>query len=381
MNIKDELSKGKNIYDLPLRVSYYARVSTDSIEQASSIVNQVDYFVKYINFSNKWIMVNGYVDEGISGKDVKKREHFLKMIDDAKKGCFDLILTKSVSRFARNTIDSIYYTNLLLDLGVGVFFINDNINTIYPDSEFRLTLMASIAQDELRKLSESVKFGLRQSINRGVVMGSNNILGYIKNKGSLVIKEDEAMIVREIFKLFISGDYSYSEVARRINNKYGIKLNSTSVKRILTNCKYKGYYCGRKSEVIDYKKGKRKSIERNEWIMYKDSERVPAIIEEVVFDKVNEIIRKRDLKKNTYRDKYYGKVKCVLHGRTLRKVKRYNDRNYCYYVCPRCGRVSSKLLNKIVKGRLIKEIVLSWKECLRVDISFDDNKLTECKEK
>lgn len=382
MNIKDELSKGKNIYDLPLRVSYYARVSTDSIEQASSIVNQVDYFVKYIEFSNNWVMVKGYVDEGISGKEVKKRENFLRMIEDAKKDCFDLILTKSVSRFARNTIDSIYYTNLLLDLGVGVFFINDNINTIYPDSEFRLTLMASIAQDELRKLSASVKFGLRQSINRGVVMGNSNILGYVKDKGSLAIKEDEAVIVREIFKLFISDNYNYSELAREINSKYGVKLNSTSIKRILTNCKYKGYYCGRKSEVVDYKRGKRKNIDRREWIMYKDSERVPAIVEEGVFDEVNEIIRKREITKNTYKDRYYGKVRCVVHGKVLRKVKKYNDRNYCYYVCPKCGRISSRLLDRIVKGmtgkekggivkeqkEVIKEIILSWGECLRVDM-------------
>lgn len=372
MNIKEELSKGKNIYELPLRVSYYARVSTDSIEQASSIVNQIDYFVKYIDFSNSWILVNGYVDEGLSGKDVKRRENFLRMIDDAKKGCFDLILTKSVSRFARNTIDSIYYTNLLLDLGIGVYFINDNINTIYPDSEFRLTLMASIAQDELRKLSESVKFGLRQSINRGVVMGNSNILGYVKDKGRLVVSSEEAIVVRDIFGLFIDGIYNYSEIARIINNKYGVRLNSTSVKRVLTNCKYKGYYCGRKSEVIDYKKGKRKNIDKSDWIVYRDCDRVPAIIEEDVFDRVNEIIRKRDEEKNTYMDKYYDKVRCLVHGKMLRKMKRYKDRCYIYYVCPDCVKVSSMLLDKIIKGRNVRDIVLSVMECLRIDIELVD---------
>lgn len=372
MNIKEELSKGKNIYELPLRVSYYARVSTDSIEQVSSIVNQIDYFVKYIDFSNSWILVNGYVDEGISGKDVKRRENFLRMIDDAKKGCFDLILTKSVSRFARNTIDSIYYTNLLLDLGIGVYFINDNINTIYPDSEFRLTLMASIAQDELRKLSESVKFGLRQSINRGVVMGNSNILGYVKDKGRLVVSSEEAMVVRDIFGLFIDGIYNYSEIARIINNKYEVRLNSTSVKRVLTNYKYKGYYCGRKSEVIDYKKGKRKNIDKSDWIVYRDCDRVPAIIREDVFDRVNEIIRKRDEEKNTYMDKYYGKVRCLVHGKMLRKVKKYKDRCYSYYVCPNCVRVSSRLLDRMVKGRIVREIVLSKKEFLIVDIGLEE---------
>lgn len=371
MNIREELNRGKSLYDLPLRVSYYARVSTDSVEQVSSIINQVDYFIKYIKFSNNWVMVDGYVDEGISGKDVKKRENFLRMIEDAKKGCFDLILTKSVSRFARNTIDSIYYTNLLLDLGIGVFFINDNINTVYPDSEFRLTLMASIAQDELRKLSVSVKFGLKQSINRGVVMGSSNILGYIKNNGKLTVVLEEAMIVREIFEMFIKDDYSYSELARYINDKYEMKLNSTSIKRILTNCKYKGYYCGGKSEVIDYKRGKRRNIDKGDWIVYRDCDRVPAIIDECIFDRANEIIRKRAKDKDDYEDKYFNKIKCLVHGKLKRKIKKYKERRYCYYICPSCGKVSSKLLDKIVKERVVKWIFLSWNDCLRIDLVLD----------
>ena len=227
MDIRYVLRNGENIYTLPLRVCYYARVSTDSVEQFSSIVNQVSYFEKYINDINSWTLTKGYIDEGISGKDVCKREQFLKMIEDAKSGKFDLILTKSVSRFARNTMDSIYYTNLLLEYKVGVIFINDNINTFNSDSEFRLTLMASIAQDELRKLSESVRFGLKQSINRGVVLGSSNILGYKKNNGMLEIIDKEAVIVRDIYNLFLLNTHNYSKIARIINDKYNRKLNSS----------------------------------------------------------------------------------------------------------------------------------------------------------
>ena len=365
MDIRNELIKEASIYELPLRVVYYARVSTDNYEQMTSIVNQVDYFIKYVDGISNWKLVDGYVDEGISGKDAIKRDNFIKMINDSKSSKFDLVLTKSVSRFARNTIDSIYYTNLLLDRGIGVIFINDNINTFYSDSEFRLTLMASIAQDELRKLSESVRFGLRQSINRGVVLGNDNILGYCKNKGKLVIVEDEASIVREIFDLFISGVHNYSEISRIVNKKYDSKFNSMSIKRILTNYKYKGYYCGKKSEVIDYKKGNRRVIDKGDWIIYRNHDKVPPIVSEDVWDRVNEVIEER---KNTYIDKYKNKVYCKVHGKVLSKRKKYKDKYYYYYICRDCFSLSSKLLDRILGEKYIKEIIVSYDSCLELKI-------------
>ena len=363
MDIKNELIKGASIYELPLRVVYYARVSTDSYEQMISIVNQVDYFVKYVEGISNWKLVGGYIDEGISGKETSKRENFIRMINDSKSSKFDLVLTKSVSRFARNTIDSIYYTNLLLDKGIGVIFINDNINTFYSDSEFRLTLMASIAQDELRKLSESVRFGLRQSINRGVVLGNDNILGYCKDKGKLVVVEKEAIIVRDIFNLFIEGVHNYSEISRRINKKYTKKFNSMSIKRVLTNYKYKGYYCGKKSEVIDYKKGNRRVIDKGEWIIYMDYDSIPPIVSEDVWDRVNEVIEER---KNTYIDKYKNMVYCKIHGKAISKRKKYKDKYYYYYICKDCFRVSSKLLDKIIKEKEVKEIMVTYNGCLEL---------------
>ena len=368
LDIRNELKVGKNIYELPLRVCYYARVSTDHEEQFSSIINQVDYFVNYVGGIANWKLVNGYIDEGISGKEVFKRENFIRMINDGRNGKFDLILTKSVSRFARNTIDSIYYTNLLLDMGIGVMFINDNINTFYGDSEFRLTLMASIAQDEIRKLSESVKFGLRQSIKRGVVLGNDNILGYSKKRGILVVNEEESLIVREIFDLYLNGIHNYSEVARMVNNKYDKKLNGSSIKRILTNYKYKGYYCGRKSEVIDYKRSKRKLIDENEWVIYKDYSVVPAIVEEDVWDFVNEIIR---TKKDIYKDVYRGKVFCNIHGRMVSKNKKYNNKYYSYYICRGCCSVSGKLLDRITGESVIKKVIVSKGAEFILRVSFE----------
>ena len=355
MDIQEEIRKGKTIYDLPLRVTYYARVSTDHEEQSSSIINQSAYFSKYIQNYSNWIFIPGYIDEGISGKDVKRRESFLKMIEDGKKHCFDLILTKSVSRFARNTIDSICYTELLLQNGVGVFFLNDNINTFYSDSEFRLTLMASIAQDELRKLSESVRFGLRQSIERGIVLGNNNLLGYYKKKGKLYIDEEEALIVRDIYTWFSSEKYNYREVSELIFSKYQKKLDSTGIKRILINYKYKGYYCGGKTRVIDYKKNIRKNIDKKNWVIYKDYEKIPPIVDEFVWNKVQEIIEKKSRKKNNY----FRKIYCIKHKRyfTLRK-KKYKDIYYLYYYCPKCSSFSVSFIKNFFDWHDIYQLLI-----------------------
>lgn len=360
MNIRDELIRGKSIYELNLRVVYYARVSTENETQSTSIVNQVSYFENFIRNISNWKLTNGYIDEGISGKNIKNRVNFQKMIRDGVNKNYDLILTKSVSRFARNTIDSIKYTNLLLEYGIGVYFINDNINTFSSDSEFRLTLMASIAQDEIRKLSESVKFGLKQSIDRGVVLGSNNILGYKKNNGKLIVDRFEAIIVREMFKLFSKDIYSYSDIARIINKKYQKKMDSTSVKRVLTNYKYKGYYCGKKSTVIDYKSNKRKKYDNKEWVVYKDNKRVPVVVNENLWDKVNDIIAKRSNRRNY---KFYL-VTCTLHNRPYKYItKHYKDKIYNYYTCSRCSSIKEELLNNMAKGY----------ECDRIYITrYDD---------
>ena len=155
-----------------------------------------------------WEFAGGYIDEGISGVTTKKREKFNEMIDDGLDGKFDLIVTKEVSRFARNTLDSIQYTRQLLANGVAVYFQNDNINTLDEDSEFRLTIMASMAQDESRKISSRVRWGHHQAIKNGVVLGNSNIFGYRKADKRLYIDEEQAAIVRELFELYATGKYS-----------------------------------------------------------------------------------------------------------------------------------------------------------------------------
>ena len=173
-----QMLRYKTIYEIPLRVTYYARVSSDSDEQLNSLSNQVAYYEDLIRKNLPWTFIPGYIDEGLSGISTKKRENFNRMVDDAAEDKFDLVITKEISRFARNTLDSIQYTRELLNHGVGVFFQNDNINTLDEDSELRLSIMSSIAQDELRKLSSRVKFGHQQAIKKNVVLGNSRIFGF-----------------------------------------------------------------------------------------------------------------------------------------------------------------------------------------------------------
>lgn len=344
--IRKEILSGKSIYDLKLRATFYARVSSDSEEQATSVVNQVDYFTNLMKSVPNWTFTTGYIDEGISGKSVNKRDAFLQMIEDAKNDKFDLILTKSVPRFARNTLDSIKYTQELLKYSVGVYFLNDNINTFLPDSEFRLTLMASIAQDDLRKLSENVKFGLKQSIKRGVVLGSNNIYGYIKNKGTLEIVEKEAIIVRKMFTLYDSYNSlkKTSIVLEKLGyfNRKGKPFDTTTIRRVLMNPKYKGYYCGNKTTVLDYKSGITKKVPKDKWLIYKDNEKIPPIVEEGLWNRVNSELEKKQI---GYQNKqrlvvrsnyaYSGKLICKEHNiaYTRSGIKKGRMNDYRYWSC------------------------------------------------
>ena len=295
-NIRLELRQ-KTLYEIPMRVTFYARVSTDSEEQLNSLTNQVSYYEEMISKNAAWTYVTGYVDEGLSGISTKKRENFHRMIEDAKAGLFDLILTKEISRFARNTLDSIQYTRDLLSAGVAVYFQNDNIKTLDEDSELRLSIMSSIAQDELRKLSSRVKFGHQQAIKEGVVLGNSRIFGYYKDKGKLVIDEAEAPMVRQLFELYATGEYSMKQIEnifweQGYRNYKGNKIAHGTMSNMISNPKYKGWYVGNKVKVIDMFTKKQKFLPPEEWVMYKD-ENVPAIVSEELWEQANAVLRKR----------------------------------------------------------------------------------------
>jgi len=324
LKVRRQLDSGKTIFDLPLRVVYYARVSSDKREQLNSLENQIKYYDDYISSNRNWTLCGGYVDEGLSGTSVDKREDFLRMIDDGEAGKYDLVITKEISRFSRSTLDSIKYTQQLLDAGVGVFFQSDNINTLYSDSELRLTIMSSLAQDEMRRLSERVKFGMKRAYESGKVLGQNNIYGYNKENGQLVINEKEAEFIRELFNLYAEGKYGYRTITRMLTekgyrNQDGNELNPGTFKRILTNPKYKGYYHGRLTESNDYRRKKSVKLAEEDRLLYKD-ESIPAIVSEELWDKVNVILNKRSEKFNNQgngvknRFVYSGKIICEEHG-------------------------------------------------------------------
>lgn len=326
-NMRKEISSGKSIYDLPLKVTYYARVSSEKDEQLNSLNNQVFYFENHIKEVSNWTYVEGYVDEGISGTSVNKRDSFKRMIVDSKKGKFDLILTKEVTRFARNTLDSISYTQKLLENGVGVYFQSDNINTIMPDSELRLTIMASVAQDEVRKLSERVKFGFSRSIEKKRVLGNNNIFGYRKDKAKLVIHEEEAKMIRELFEIYSHGEMGFYKISeyfkqKGYKGKNGTPISSQTLRRIIRNPKYKGYYRTGTVKVVDYKLHKAQKMPKEEWQVFECKENIPAIVSEELWEKCNNILEKKSASclnrvenKDVFKSRYAfsGLIYCKEH--------------------------------------------------------------------
>lgn len=326
MNIYYVREKLRNcsIYDIELNVAYYARVSTEKVEQQASIKHQEEHFEELIHSNNRWKFAGSYIDDGISGIHADKREEFQRMLRDAKLGKIDMIITKEISRFARNTLDSIQYTRKLLSYGVCVWFQNDGINTIDDDSEFRLTIMAGVAQDEIRKLSSRVKFGHAQSIKNGVVLG-HRMYGYSNNQGKLELVPEEADMVRMIFQDYASG-ISTPRIEKKLwdmgyRSFKGGKINRDVIKNIIRNPKYKGYYCGGKVKVVDMFTKKQEFLPQSEWVMFKDDgSRVPQIIDEITWEKANAYLRERGeaikSRKTSFKSEniFTGKLFCANDG-------------------------------------------------------------------
>lgn len=342
LDVKKLIESGKNFHEIPLRVVYYARVSTEKDEQINSLYNQTKYYEDYITTNPNWTYIGGYVDEGISGTSTKKRESFLRMITDAKNDKFDYIITKEISRFSRNTLDSIRYTRELLSHGVGVYFQNDNINTLSNDAELRLTIMSSIAQDEVRKISERVRFGFKQAQENGVVLGQNNLYGYYKSKGKLSVNEDEANVIRKIFEMYTENKNGLRRIAIALENEgilapSGKMFSYGTLYNIIRNPKYKGYYAGKKYASVDYRENRKIKLKPDEWIVYKD-DNIPSIVNEDVWDKANSILNQRgksfknrdDAYQNRYT--YSGKIFCMEHNTSYHRhvYKNKNGERECW---------------------------------------------------
>ncbi|HEX3018028.1 MAG TPA: recombinase family protein [Caproicibacter sp.] len=281
------------------RVAAYARVSTDNAEQLTSYEAQVDYYTRHIQENDEWEFVNVYTDEGISGTSTKNRDGFKHMISDALSGKIDLILTKSISRFARNTVDTLTTVRQLKEKGVEVYFEKENIHTLDSKGELFITIMSSLAQEESRSLSENVTWGQRKRFADGKVsMPYKQFLGYERGEdGSPQIVEKEAAVVRSIYQMFLDGK-SPSAIARYLTAENiptpGGKRNwqSSVVQSILTNEKYKGDAILQKGFTVDFLTKKRK-VNEGEVPQYYVTNSNPAIVSREVFDLVQSELEKR----------------------------------------------------------------------------------------
>ena len=327
-----QMNQERKIFDKKKKVAAYCRVSTDSSDQANSFESQQRYFRQYIEHNPDWELFEVFADEGISGTNTKKRKEFNRMIDSAKNGDFNLIITKEISRFARNTLDSIFYTRELKKYGVGVIFMNDGINTLDGDAELRLAIMSSIAQEESRKTSERVKWGQKRQMEQGVVFG-RSMLGYDVKDGKMTINEEGAEIVRLIFHKFANEGKGTHVIARELAEA-GIhpmrvkEWSNTVILRVIRNEKYCGDLVQKKTYTPDFLSHEKKyNRGQEEFVIIKDHHE-PIVFREL-FEKANRILDEKSLSqkgKAKYSNRYIfsGKIKCGKCGSSF--VARYKTR-------------------------------------------------------
>ncbi len=339
----ETLNQERKIKHTKRRVAAYCRVSTDNEDQANSFESQCTFFRQYIVSNPDWELYEVFADEGISGTNTKKRKEFNRMIECAKNGDFDLIVTKEISRFARNTLDSIFYTRDLKKYGVGVIFMNDNINTLDGDAELRLAIMSSIAQEESRKTSERVKWGQKRQMEQGVVFG-RSMLGYDVKDGKMYINEDGAKIVRLIFHKFVNEGKGTHVIAHELREE-GIKpmraenWQNTVILRVIRNEKYCGDLVQKKTYTPDFLSHEKKvNLGQEEFVIIKDHHE--PIISRELFDKANRMLDEKSLSqegkaKHSNRYPFSGKIKCGCCGSSY--VARYKTRkNGSRYKAWRC---------------------------------------------
>lgn len=341
----------------------YCRVSTDQLEQLSSYEAQVEYYTTYITTHPDYDLAGIYADEGISGTNTKKREQFNKMIEDCKNGKIDMIITKSISRFARNTLDCLNFVRQLKDLGIGVIFEKENINTLDAKGEVLLSILSSLAQDESRSISENSTWGIRRRFEQGkVAINHTKFLGYDKDEdGNLIINEPQSKIVRRIFKDYLDGK-GPNRIARELEEE-GVpnwngkaKWYEGSIRKMLSNEKYKGDALLQKTYTVDYLTKKR--VENTGQVpRYYVEDNHPAIIDKDMWEAVQlEMERKKKFaEKHGFKRVDYGTADNPFAGKVIcgdcssafgRKVWNSNDDRFRRKV----WRCNKKYMEKGKKG-------------------------------
>lgn len=357
-----------------LRVAAYARVSTDSDEQATSYEAQIEYYTEYIRRNPEWELVGVFADEGVSGTYTKKRDGFNKMIDEAMEGNIDYIITKSISRFARNTLDCLKYIRKLKEKNIPVYFEKENINTMDAKGEVLLTIMASLAQQESQSLSQNVKLGFQYRFQQGQIqVNHNRFLGYTKDEeGKLIIVPEGAKIVKRIFREYLEG-YSLRDIKKGLE-KDGIrngagnkKWHVSNLDQILTNEKYMGDALLQKTYTVDFL-NKKRVINDGIVPQYYVENSHEAIIPKDIFMRVQEEMSRRasmttsNGKRRIYSSKYAlsSLAYCSKCGDIYRRIH-YNNRGNKYAVWRCCTRVEkgpNKCDARTIKEKDLQEIVV-----------------------
>ena len=346
------------------RVAAYCRVSTDQDEQLNSFENQVEYYTRYINSNPNYEMVDIYADEGISGTNVKKRKDFQRMIADCEGKKIDLVIVKSISRFARNTQDCLSYSRKLKNLGIGIIFEKENINTLDATGELLFTILSSLAQDESRNISENCKWGIRSKFQEGKPhINTYKFMGFDKGEdGRLIINEKEANLVKRIFREFLEG-YNPADIARRLNEE-GVpgvsgepKWIKPTIVGMLQQEKYMGDSILQKWVTTDFLNH---TLRRNEGQVeqYYVENSHPAIIDKETWTAVQEELERRDIYCQNHHLSMYayradknplnGKIVCARCGHTFAR-KSWASRGIAYWTCKsdKCdGNIKEELLQK-----------------------------------
>ena len=373
------------------KVAIYARVSTEHEEQLSALGYQVQYYDEILKKHPDWELYDRYIDEGITGTSIKKRKNFLRMIQDANNGCFDLIITREVSRFARNTVDTLQETRKLKKIGVEVYFTEDNIWTFNDeDGELKLTIMATLAQNESKKTSQRVKAGQRISFLNGVFYGTGNILGYDKVGSDMIINEEQAKTVRKIYDLFLNGEGSsdiktYLELNGYLTATGLKKWSASSIVRILRNPFYSGTVVYRKSFIPDYleQKPKKNKGEVEQFII---EGRHQPIVSKEEFEQVQKLLESHSVIKKGKRGHGCAAPKSIWTkklicecGSTFNKSTYYknDDREiWTYYFQCYYQKNHGSLNYRTKKGMDISDacatpIIVEWKLKLMANVIFD----------
>ena len=310
-----------------MRVAVYARVSTEHEAQINALENQLEWYKIECSRHSDWEIVEVYVDQGITRIQAQKRPEFLRMMEDAKKDKFDLIITREVSRFARNTVDALSYTRQMKAMGVDVLFINDGINTAADDGELRLSLMSSMAQDESRKISERVKAGQKISRERHILYGNGNILGFRRENGTYVPEPEQAETVRLIFQMYSSGEVGLQKIVAelyrlgRLDAGGHVSWDASKVSRVLHNATYKGCICYNKSHSDGYLTQKRiKNLDESSYIYVKGD--FEPLVSEEMWERCQQILASRSARvidengkkhkymRNTPKSVWTAKLRC-----------------------------------------------------------------------